>query len=143
MKEALLIDTAPDLGSRPRPFALRRFWWWLVNDPRHQQDLTPVEMRKLDWLRVVPFIGLHLGCLLTLQVGASVAAVVLAAGLYVLRMFFVTAFYHRYFSHRAFRTGRIAQFVMAALGCTAGQRGPIWWAAPDTRAYSSATRCGS
>jgi stearoyl-CoA desaturase (delta-9 desaturase) len=129
MKEALLIDTAPDLGSRPRPFALRRFWWWLVNDPRHQQDLTPVEMRKLDWLRVVPFIGLHLGCLLTLQVGASVAAVVLAAGLYVLRMFFVTAFYHRYFSHRAFRTGRIAQFVMAALGCTAGQRGPIWWAA--------------
>lgn len=112
----------------PGPSVARRLWWWLANDPRHQQALNPARKDDLDWLRVVPFIALHLGCLLILQVGVSVAALSLAGALYALRMFFVTAFYHRYFSHRAFRAGRLTRFVMAVLGCTAGQRGPIWWA---------------
>ena len=37
--------------------------------------------------------------------------------------------YHRYFAHRAFKTSRAFQFVLAWLGCSASQRGPIWWAA--------------
>ena len=45
-----------------------------------------------------------------------------------LRMFFIAAFFHRYFSHRAYAVSRSVQFVMAVLGCTAGQRGPLWWA---------------
>jgi stearoyl-CoA desaturase (delta-9 desaturase) len=44
-------------------------------------------------------------------------------------MFAVTAFYHRYFSHRTFRTSRPMQFLMGALACSTGQRGPLWWAA--------------
>jgi stearoyl-CoA desaturase (delta-9 desaturase) len=44
-------------------------------------------------------------------------------------MFFVTAGYHRYFSHRSYRLGRVAQFVMAFGGTTAAQKGPLWWAA--------------
>jgi stearoyl-CoA desaturase (delta-9 desaturase) len=44
-------------------------------------------------------------------------------------MFAITAFYHRYFSHRAFQTSRMGQFVFAVLGNTAVQRGPLWWAA--------------
>jgi stearoyl-CoA desaturase (delta-9 desaturase) len=55
--------------------------------------------------------------------------VALAAGLYALRMFAVTAGYHRYFSHRTFRTSRAFQFVLALLGSTAAQKGPLWWAA--------------
>ena len=43
-------------------------------------------------------------------------------------MFAITAFYHRYFSHRAFRTTRALQFVFAVLGASAVQRGPLWWA---------------
>jgi stearoyl-CoA desaturase (delta-9 desaturase) len=43
-------------------------------------------------------------------------------------MFAITAFYHRYFSHRSFRTSRAAQFVFALLGAAAVQRGPLWWA---------------
>ena len=43
-------------------------------------------------------------------------------------MFAITAFYHRYFSHNAFRTSRAAQFVFALLGASAVQRGPLWWA---------------
>jgi stearoyl-CoA desaturase (delta-9 desaturase) len=46
-----------------------------------------------------------------------------------MRVFVLTGFYHRYFSHRTFKTSRASQFVFAALGCTALQRGPLWWAA--------------
>jgi stearoyl-CoA desaturase (delta-9 desaturase) len=53
---------------------------------------------------------------------------VLCAVLYVTRMFFITAGYHRYFSHRSYRMGRIAQFLMAFGATTAAQKGPLWWA---------------
>ena len=46
---------------------------------------------------------------------------------YALRMFAITGFYHRYFSHCAFRTSRPAQFAFACLGASAAQRGPLWW----------------
>ena len=52
-----------------------------------------------------------------------------AAVLFVVRMFAITGFYHRYFSHRTFKTSRVAQFIFAVLGASAVQRGPIWWAA--------------
>jgi stearoyl-CoA desaturase (delta-9 desaturase) len=44
-------------------------------------------------------------------------------------VFFITAGYHRYFSHRSYRLGRVAQFVMAFGGTTCVQKGPLWWAA--------------
>jgi stearoyl-CoA desaturase (delta-9 desaturase) len=56
-------------------------------------------------------------------------AVAVAAALYGMRMFAITGFYHRYFSHRAFMTSRWCQFVFAAIGTAAVQRGPLWWAA--------------
>jgi len=49
-------------------------------------------------------------------------------GFYVLRMFGITAGYHRYFSHRSYKTSRLFQFVLAWLGCSATQKGPLWWA---------------
>jgi stearoyl-CoA desaturase (delta-9 desaturase) len=54
---------------------------------------------------------------------------VLCFALYVIRMFGITAGYHRYFSHRSYRTSRLFQFVLAWIGCSALQRGPLWWAA--------------
>lgn len=84
---------------------------------------------RVDWVRVLPFVGMHLACLGVVWVGASWAAVGAAAGLYAARMFFITAFYHRYFSHRTFETTRPAQFAFALLGATCVQRGPLWWAA--------------
>ncbi|MFM9968206.1 MAG: acyl-CoA desaturase [Burkholderiales bacterium] len=82
----------------------------------------------IDWLRVVPFIALHLACCAVVWVGVSATAVWIAVGLYLARMFAITAFYHRYFAHRAFRTSRLVQFCFAFLGATATQRGPLWWA---------------
>ena len=84
--------------------------------------------RRIDWLRVTPFVLMHLGCLGAFWTGASPDALALAAALFALRMFAITAFYHRYFSHRAFRASRAAQFAFALLGASAAQRGPLWWA---------------
>ncbi len=39
----------------------------------------------------------------------------------------VTVGLHRYFSHRAFKTTRWFQFVLGFMGCTALQKGPLWW----------------
>ena len=83
---------------------------------------------SVDWMRVVPFIALHLACLAAFAVGTSATALWIAAGLYLARMFAITGFYHRYFSHRAFHTTRTVQFLFALLGATATQRGPLWWA---------------
>jgi len=84
--------------------------------------------REIDWLRISPFLAIHAGCLLVPWVGWSWTAIAVAAAFYVLRMFAITAFYHRFFSHGAFRTSRPVQFVFALLGASAIQRGPLWWA---------------
>jgi stearoyl-CoA desaturase (delta-9 desaturase) len=84
---------------------------------------------RIDWLRVIPFIGLHVACLGVIWVGFSWIAFWTALGLYLLRMFAITGFYHRYFSHKAFKTSRALQLVFAILGATTVQRGPLWWAA--------------
>ncbi len=84
---------------------------------------------RFEWRRALPFVFLHVGCLGIIWVGWSWVAVLVAVALYVLRMFAITAFYHRYFSHRTFHTSRVAQFVFAALGNSSIQRGPLWWAA--------------
>jgi stearoyl-CoA desaturase (delta-9 desaturase) len=85
--------------------------------------------RAIDWLRVVPFIGMHAMCLGIVFVGFSWFALWTALALYVVRMFAITGFYHRYFSHRAFRTSRVLQFVFGVVGASSVQRGPLWWAA--------------
>ena len=83
----------------------------------------------VDWARLVPFVVVHFSCLAVIWVGWSPVAVAVAIGMYLLRAFFVTGFYHRYFSHRTFKTSRPAQFLFAVAGNSAAQRGPLWWAA--------------
>jgi stearoyl-CoA desaturase (delta-9 desaturase) len=90
---------------------------------------TATPVKRVDWVRVLPFIAMHAMCLGVFWVGWQASAVAVAAGLYVVRMFAITGFYHRYFSHRTFRTGRVTQFFFALLGASATQRGPLWWSA--------------
>jgi stearoyl-CoA desaturase (Delta-9 desaturase) len=99
---------------------------WFDNDAA--AVTTGTSGHRIDWVRVLPFLALHLGCFAVFFVGVSTTAVVVAVALYLVRMFAVTGFYHRYFSHRAFRTSRMMQFLFALLGATAVQRGPLWWA---------------
>jgi stearoyl-CoA desaturase (delta-9 desaturase) len=81
----------------------------------------------------LPFLLVHLACLLVFFVDLTWSAVAVCLGLFWLRMFAVTAGYHRYFSHRSFKTGRLFQFVLALLGTTALQKGVLWWAANHRR----------
>ncbi len=92
-------------------------------------DLATTAGRHVNWARMVPFLLVHVACLAVVWVGFSWVALEVAVLLYFVRMFAVTGFYHRYFSHRSFKTSRAAQFLFAVLGASAVQRGPIWWAA--------------
>jgi stearoyl-CoA desaturase (delta-9 desaturase) len=84
---------------------------------------------RLVWLTSTPFFLVHLMPLAALWTGATAFDWILCAALYFLRLFFITAGYHRYFSHRAFRTSRAMQFVLAFGGAMAAQKGALWWAA--------------
>ncbi|HEY4416104.1 MAG TPA: acyl-CoA desaturase [Verrucomicrobiae bacterium] len=92
-------------------------------------DLAAIRAKpdKVEFIRVLPFVFLHLGCLCVFLVGWSYLAIGLAVFLYLVRMFAITGFYHRYFSHKTFSTSRFAQFLFAVIGATAVQRGPLWW----------------
>jgi stearoyl-CoA desaturase (delta-9 desaturase) len=81
----------------------------------------------------VLFVALHLSLLLVLFVPVSSKVLCLAIAGYVLRMWAVTAGYHRYFAHRSFKTSRALQLGLAVLGATAMQNGPIWWASVHRR----------
>jgi stearoyl-CoA desaturase (delta-9 desaturase) len=75
-----------------------------------------------------PFIGMHLVCLAVLFTGVNATALVLLGATYFIRMFGITAVYHRYYAHRSYKTSRLLQFLLACLGCSALQKGPLWWA---------------
>jgi stearoyl-CoA desaturase (delta-9 desaturase) len=84
---------------------------------------------RIDWFASTPFLVIHLVALATpFLVPATWPLVALAAALYVVRMFAITAGYHRYFAHRAYRTGRIFQFLLALVGGASAQKGALWWA---------------
>lgn len=118
-------SSATENATRRDRFLPLRRW---IDTTAGGRDTDPEDPR-LDWMRAIPFIGLHLACLAVIWVGWSPVALLVAGGLYVARMFALTAFYHRYFSHRAYKTHRFTQFLFALLANTAVQRGPLWWAA--------------
>lgn len=92
---------------------------------RHQRK----DDETIDILGTLPFLGMHLACLLIFWSGTSWVAVAACVALLFIRMFGVTGGYHRYFSHRSYKTSRFFQFVLAWLGTAAVQKGPLWWAA--------------
>ncbi|MBW7895985.1 MAG: acyl-CoA desaturase [Opitutaceae bacterium] len=102
---------------------------WVDSDycPEGAEKLR-AEPDRVDWVRVMPFVVLHLGCLGVIWVGASAFAVWAAVALYFVRMFAVTGIYHRYFSHKTYSTSRFGQFLLALWGGTTVQRGALWWA---------------
>ena len=77
----------------------------------------------------IPFALVHLACVAAIWTGVTWKAVAIGVVLYVVRMFAVTAGYHRYFSHRSFRTSRWFQFVLAWVAQSSSQKSVLWWAA--------------
>jgi len=92
--------------------------------------------RSKGWRRTyfdvlsIPYWGVHAGAIAGVAIlGFSWWGVALALALYVPRMFFITGAYHRYFSHRSYKTSRWFQLVLALGATFTAQKGPLWWAA--------------
>ena len=99
--------------------------------------------KEIDWLRVIPFVILHLIALYALFFTvASLWLVVIAVISYLVRMFAITAFYHRYFSHKTFHVSRWVQCIFAFVGGTASQRGALWWASHHRSHHIHADKSG-
>ena len=92
-------------------------------------DQSDTGKRGIHWRDNIPFVLFHVAPLGVIWVGWNPFAVLFAVVYYLVRMFSITAFYHRYFSHHAFSTNRFFQFLFAFWGCSAMQNGPLWWAA--------------
>jgi len=108
---------------------LKKIFFWFDNAFLEEKYALITSGKEIDWMRVIPFIILHLSCFMIFFVGFSWTAFVVCMSLFAIRMFAITGFYHRYFSHKTFRTSRFVQCLFAMIGATAVQRGPLWWAA--------------
>ena len=83
---------------------------------------------QLDPIGTIPYAAMHIGAVVGLfYFPLTWEAVAVIAGSYFIRMFGITAGYHRYFAHKAYKTGRVFQAVLAFLGGAAAQKGVLWW----------------
>ena len=104
----------------------------LAGDARQSDAAAQRRPRGLERvttaLATTIYVGIHLSTLLVFYTGVTAEALALFAATFFVRMFAITGVYHRYFSHRTYRTSRFVQFLLAFLGTTAVQKGPLWWA---------------
>ncbi|MFZ2088453.1 MAG: acyl-CoA desaturase [Desulfobaccales bacterium] len=126
----------PSSTSQHRSKIIRSLHRWFDSSVPLEVSPTATPLQKL--LRNKNYLLVHLVCLGVIWVGWSWTAVWVAVGLYFLRMFAITGFYHRYFSHRTFETNRFWQFGFAVIGNSAAQRGPLWWAAHHRHHHQTA-----
>ena len=85
------------------------------------------EIAKVPSVLMTGVVVLHLGTLLVFLTGVSPVALLVFAVMFVVRATGITTGYHRYFSHRSFKTSRPFQFVLALWGTLAAQGGLSWW----------------
>ncbi|MEO8809531.1 MAG: fatty acid desaturase [Rhodanobacter sp.] len=140
MPEPITISSAPIAlpVSNDRTWLGRTLRRWFDTSAAVEVDESRED--RIDWLRAAPFVAMHLACVAVIWVGVSPIALIVAATLYAVRMFAITGFYHRYFSHRTFQTSRAVQFVFATIGASCVQRGPLWWAAHHRHHHRHADR---
>lgn len=120
-RRANLSDLYPP-GAESSPSAVA-----VETDPIDIGDVDGDE--RPDWIGSVAFILVHLACLAVFIVGFSWVAFAALVVTYFARMFGITGGFHRYFSHRTYKTSRLFQFALGWLGTSSAQQGPLWWAA--------------
>ncbi len=102
---------------------------WILPTAEERASAQPAKRSLLSWVNIVVFFAIQAGSLLVFFVDFEVRYLVLFAATFYIRLWAITAGYHRYFSHRTYRTSRVMQFALALLGTAALQKGPLWWAA--------------
>jgi stearoyl-CoA desaturase (delta-9 desaturase) len=95
----------------------------------HQPLKRAASLSKLDYSVCIQFLFMHVACLCVIWAGVSAVAVLTCLILYVVRMFAITAGFHRLFAHRTYKTSRGFQFALAFTGTASYQKGPLWWSA--------------
>lgn len=70
----------------------------------------------------------HLAIFAVFFTGTSAAALIVALFFFTWRGLALSISYHRYFSHRSFKTSRGFQAILALAGSICMQRGALWWA---------------
>lgn len=84
---------------------------------------------RVNWVSSIPFLAFHVVALVgTIVFGITPIALALFVFMVWGRVWFITAGYHRYFAHRAYRTNRAFQLFLAVGGVMCVQKGPLWWA---------------
>jgi stearoyl-CoA desaturase (delta-9 desaturase) len=100
-----------------------------VTGDREQREPNDRDPGDIVYPSAIPFVIVHLACLAAIWTDITWQAVAICIVLYWARMFAIGAGYHRYFSHRAFATSRVFQFVLALLSQSTAQKSVLWWAA--------------
>eukprot|EP00466_Bigelowiella_natans_P000925 jgi/Bigna1/74969/fgenesh1_pg.32_\ len=112
------IGTAEKPATEDRQMDFKRFW--------------EASWQRKDQYAALPYInvGLHsLALYAILFVNPGPAGLLACFLSYGIRMFGITAGYHRLFSHKSYKAVRPLQFILAVLGAASWQQGPLWWAA--------------
>jgi stearoyl-CoA desaturase (Delta-9 desaturase) len=87
------------------------------------------DVEDIIYPSAIPFVLVHLACFAAIWTGVTWQAIGICVVLYWLRIFAIGAGYHRYFSHRAYSTGRVFQFILAFLSQSTAQKSVLWWSA--------------
>jgi stearoyl-CoA desaturase (delta-9 desaturase) len=91
---------------------------------------------------IVPFLGLVLGIVFLWGHGFSWVELGLFLGMYIVTGVGITVGYHRLFTHRAFETSRVVQFILAVLGSMAVQGPLMQWVAMHRRHHQHSDQEG-
>ena len=97
--------------------------------PSTLPSLTRTSEERVNWVSSIPFFLVHVACFAVVFTGISTTALILLPIMFLSRSFFVTAAYHRYFSHKSYKLNRFWQFVFAFQAEASAQKGVLWWAA--------------
>src|SRR6187549_2049731 len=102
-------------------FALILIAFMLLMETPPGSSSLMASIRRLHFDAIIAFGPLHLACVFLFWIPFKWSYVAWLLGTYVLRMFAVTAGYHRYFSHRSYKLGRVTQFLLGFLAETSAQ----------------------
>src|SRR3984893_3806165 len=100
----------------------------LMTDPKTDLREGVDDGDDIVYPSAIPFVLVHLACLAAIWTGITWQSAAICAALYWLRIFFIGAGYHRYFSHRAFSTSRAFQLILAVGAQSTAQKSVLWWA---------------
>ena len=112
------MGNATSIDGSERHGRWRTLLWHIRND---EENVNLFDSTPLLVVHIAALIGV-------IWVGFSWAALVACLVTYLVRVFALTGGYHRYFSHNAYKTSRVFQFILAFTGASAAQLGPLWWA---------------